>query len=857
MNFNQNNPKFNKEKQNSSKEDQIYGVFGEQNQRTRFRKRNTKKTKEKLIVPTLEQTFIKEKQLENNQNEDNGKKSKQTRKKPKELQVKTNEQEEELENDVNWQKYSSGFGLKFLEKFGYIQGQNLGPQQSEQPTQSQNNLENKQLEEIKRTKTHSFDSKKNTRKHKQPKHHMFESLQLWKKESQTNPHFRTFKDVIEEAQRFDRQHENTTSYQGYSNDNNFGNGNFESGKNFENKRTFYKWSQQSYQEENNMEADEDGFSLKELRFNIGIILELTEKQIQKVYDKTNFFSHQQKKMNEDFRFLDKKKQAIQKQINEAQAVLEIISKCKSIISDENGFYSDLLVENFAKMQKQYFSTYYTFNLALLFIPLVFPFIRRECADWDPVSQPTKPLRAIERWKSILQNQNVTIEELLLQNVLENMEPEMKKKLEKSNDGKNNTKSLVGLINQADKTKLKKAFIVGDSVYEKMHQEIFIPKISRTIKEEFEAKNINNVLKLLEIWIPLFSLEQKAQFVEQSVVPPLKEIIERWNPSSVSLDNLMNEEKNQEAKPTFFLDHIVGPFFVYIKDQLEIFLPLIRTKLSKQFIFLFEKATNHAEDSQIISSVLEPWITFLDQHNIGKIIYQSVIPSIQTLLEKRLTINPSNQEIEPFLRVLEYQKIISEQVNLDKFCRILAEYFFPKWNKTLCLWMSTNKEKINYDEIQKWFKGWKSLFSPEMLANQHISASFNLSLQMMNLSLTNSENIHEYYSQEQKRILSKVNQRKENLNQNPNQNQEINKNIITKPIDMDDLSFKEVVQLMAEENSIPFIPTNKKYKDNQVYFFGRFLIYFRNDLIFAKNSDDKEWFSTNIDFLIKQELEKKQ
>ena len=41
--------------------------------------------------------------------------------------------------------------------------------------------------------------------------------------------------------------------------------------------------------------------------------------------------------------------------------------------------------------------------------------------------------------------------------------------------------------------------------------------------------------------------------------------------------------------------------------------------------------------------------------------------------------------------------------------MLEKTFFPKWLQVLCSWMSNMP---NYDEITKWYLGWKTLFSDE-------------------------------------------------------------------------------------------------------------------------------------------------
>jgi tuftelin-interacting protein 11 len=52
---------------------------------------------------------------------------------------------------------------------------------------------------------------------------------------------------------------------------------------------------------------------------------------------------------------------------------------------------------------------------------------------------------------------------------------------------------------------------------------------------------------------------------------------------------------------------------------------------------------------------------------------------------------------------------SDLIPIKHMYSMLEKTFFPKWLQVLCTWMSNMP---NYDEITKWYLGWKSLFSEE-------------------------------------------------------------------------------------------------------------------------------------------------
>lgn len=42
--------------------------------------------------------------------------------------------------------------------------------------------------------------------------------------------------------------------------------------------------------------------------------------------------------------------------------------------------------------------------------------------------------------------------------------------------------------------------------------------------------------------------------------------------------------------------------------------------------------------------------------------------------------------------------------------LLDKTFFPRWLQVLCTWLGHSP---NYDEVSKWYMGWKSMVSPAL------------------------------------------------------------------------------------------------------------------------------------------------
>ena len=84
--------------------------------------------------------------------------------------------------------------------------------------------------------------------------------------------------------------------------------------------------------------------------------------------------------------------------------------------------------------------------------------------------------------------------------------------------------------------------------------------------------------------------------------------------------------------------------------------------------------------------------------------------------------------EPFHWVMSWKNILPHQ----HFVSLMEKSFFPRWIQVLRKWLCNQP---NYDEVTKWYIGWKSMFSEDLLANATIKAQFNRALDIMNHAVT--------------------------------------------------------------------------------------------------------------------------
>ena len=68
--------------------------------------------------------------------------------------------------------------------------------------------------------------------------------------------------------------------------------------------------------------------------------------------------------------------------------------------------------------------------------------------------------------------------------------------------------------------------------------------------------------------------------------------------------------------------------------------------------------------------------------------------------------------DPWNWVMSWKEIIPSH----NMIVMLEKTFFPKWLQVLSAWLNNNPD---YDEVTKWYLGWKSMIPEEFLAHQSI------------------------------------------------------------------------------------------------------------------------------------------
>ncbi|XP_046846613.1 tuftelin-interacting protein 11-like [Xenia sp. Carnegie-2017] len=338
-------------------------------------------------------------------------------------------------------------------------------------------------------------------------------------------------------------------------------------------------------------------------------------------------------------------------------------------------------------------------------------------------------------------------------------------------------------------------------YERLIWEIWMP-IIRTNISVWNPRNCNGLVVLLENWLPLLPSWVYDNILNQILLPRLQAAVEAWNPL---IDPLP-------------IHSWIHPWLPLMGDRLEILYVPIRHKLSVAL-------TNWHPSDPSAKLIIEPWIQVFSKGTLDAFVLRSIYPKLSLCLSE-FVINPHQQHLEPFTWVMSWKNIVPFQ----HFVSLLEKHFFPKWLQVLRNWLYN---KPNYDEITKWYMGWKSMFDEELLSNVTIKAQFNRGLDLMNQAVSTPESLQQPGAKENVAYLTNNERRREaeaKLSAGKMKYQAEPKiNVTEQSIPT---NFRDLLEKMSNEYDISFLPiTGRRHEGKALYTFGKLTIFIERGVVF--------------------------
>lgn len=288
--------------------------------------------------------------------------------------------------------------------------------------------------------------------------------------------------------------------------------------------------------------------------------------------------------------------------------------------------------------------------------------------------------------------------------------------------------------------------------------------------------------------------------------------------------------------------------VPIHSWIHPWLPLMQARLEPLYSPVRSKLSSalqkwHPSDASA-KLILQPWKEVLTPGSWEAFMLRNIVPKLGMCLGE-LVINPHQQHMDAFYWVMDWEGMIS----VSSLVGLLEKHFFPKWLQVLCSWLSNSP---NYEEITKWYLGWKSMFSDQVLAHPSVKDKFNEALDIMNRAV--SSNVGAYMqpgARENIAYLTHTERRKDFQYEAMQERREA-ENMAQRGIGVAassvPMNFKDLIETKAEEHNIVFMPViGKRHEGKQLYTFGRIVIYIDRGVVFVQG--EKTWVPTSLQSLI--------
>lgn len=510
--------------------------------------------------------------------------------------------------------------------------------------------------------------------------------------------------------------------------------------------------------------------MQELQHNVRLLATQKEGDIINISRKQTAEKDFIEKLSQSQRNLQAIVQSEAEKIARLKEVTEIVAKCKEKLQAKE-ISTQTLAKTFKMFQTKFREEYMNFKLYLLASALVLPLLKEKLDAWKPLQQPEVALNELAVWKELTYSA-----------------PE-----------ESEFEEVIPVTNEES----------GD-VYTQLVLDLVLPKFRTCLLNEWNVRNPEPCLVLLENWKPLLPPVLLENIFEQLIIPRLAREVGDWNP-------------RQDTIPIHSWLH---PWLPLLGGRLDPLYPPIRQKLGQVL-----KDWNPIDISAHI--ILAPWKKVFDEHSMEQLLERSITPKL-TMMMKNFVINPRAQDLTPFKAFTIWEDLIPHHI----MANLLLTEFFPKWHQVLFTWLSS---QADFTEVSQWYMGWKQQFSQDMLSNDKIRQQFNYALNVMNSVVSGQP------PPPPPSIIATP-----SVAAHPPPPKPFVPPVPMQPIrsmDVDQLSFKDVVEKFAEDHGLYLLPTPRRHEGKTVYNFGKIPIIITPDLVYKQEKG--QWIPTSIDQLLKQ------
>eukprot|EP00887_Chlorella_sp_A99_P006127 scaffold22.g6127.t1 len=426
---------------------------------------------------------------------------------------------------------------------------------------------------------------------------------------------------------------------------------------------------------NVQEEREDGNAvpMPELQHNLRLLVDLAESDIQRLDARIRHEKDSAVILGKEQARLEDESRAASESAGRLAEVAEAVAAAAAA-GPQAGL--DELEASFARLQASFREEYVMYNLGVAALAAALPRLAAALRGWSPLRNPRRPAAAFAAWRPLLQSEAAARGVLAAAAGAEGLQ-----------------------AGRGGPRRARCCWEVAGDPYALLVEELVLPPLRSELTNAWDPRDAASLEAFLDAWerlLPPPLLHQARRrrggggrgVMVHLVLPRLRSAVQAWDPLT----------------DTVALHTWVHPWLPFLGQQLEELWPVIRHKFASAL------AAWHPSDGSALA-ILAPWARVFAPRDWEALLARSITPKLAAALQE-LVINPARQELD----------------QLHWMASLLEQYFFPKWHAVLRHWLANGPD---YDEVTRWYLGWKALFPEELLDHERMRAQMAAALNAMN------------------------------------------------------------------------------------------------------------------------------